>query len=136
MRKKLFIIGRVGFGLLYLGAAIFNWVMAIASPDTYRSFADHAYVGFYSEAWDKIVDPHLVPWIVILGFIEFGIAMLFFTRREYVRIGLGFGIIFTLVLAPFGEWTLLNLVLVMLQMLLLAYDLRAPKSGLRIVQNG
>jgi len=134
VRKKLFIVGRVGFGLLYLGAALFNWVMAIASPETFRSFTNDAYIDFYRDAWVKVVDPHLTLWIVVLGFVEFGLGILFFSKRGYVRVGLALGIIFTLVLAPSNHETLLNLVLVALQMLMLSYDLNSRQNRMRIAR--
>ena len=120
MRRKLFTIGRVGFGLLYLAAAIGNLVMAFTDPGVYRTFTEKTYLPFYETLWKRFVDPHLATWIVVLAALEFVLAGLLLTRRAYVRVGLAGGIIFTL----------LNLILVVAQMLLFAYDLRTRHSDM------
>jgi hypothetical protein len=122
--RNLFTIGRVGFGLLYLAAAIANLVMAFTDPELYRTFTEKTYIGFYETLWTKYVDPHLAAWIIALSAVEFVLAGLLLTRRAYVRVGLAGGIIFALLLAPSNSYTLLNLILVVAQMLLFAYDLR------------
>jgi hypothetical protein len=128
VRRKLFTIGRVGFGLLYLAAAIGNLVMAFADPEIYRTFTEKTYIPFYDTLWKRYVDPHLAIWIVVLAAVEFVLAGLLLTRRAYVRVGLAGGIIFTLLLVPSNPYTLLNLILVALQMLLFAYDVRTRHS--------
>ena len=128
MRRKLFTIGRVGFGLLYLAAGISNLVMAFTDPEVYRTFTEKTYLPFYDTLWKRYVDPHLAIWIVMLAALEFVLAGLLLTRRAYVRVGLAGGIIFTLLLVPSNPYTLLNLILVGLQMLLFAYDLRTRHS--------
>lgn len=128
MRRKLFTIGKVGFGLLYLAAAIGNLVMAFTDPEVYRTFTEKTYLPFYETLWKRFVDPHLATWIVVLAALEFVLAGLLLTRRAYVRVGLAGGIIFTLLLVPSNPFTLLNLILVGLQMLLFAYDLGTRHS--------
>jgi len=128
VRRKLFTIGRVGFGLLYLAAGISNLVMAFTDPEVYRTFTEKTYLPFYDTLWKRYVDPHLAIWIVMLAALEFVLAGLLLTRRAYVRVGLAGGIIFTLLLVPSNPYTLLNLILVGLQMLLFAYDLRTRHS--------
>jgi hypothetical protein len=128
VRRKLFFFGRVGFGLLYLAAAIANMVMAFSDPEIYRAFTEKTLIAYYDTFWTAHINPHLQAWIIALSAVEFVLAGLLLTRRAYVRLGLAGGIIFTLLLVPSNPWTLLNLILVVVQMLLFAYDLRARHS--------
>lgn len=130
MRRKLFTFGRVGFGLLYLAAAIANLVMAFSDPEIYRTFTEKTLVAYYHTFWTAHVDPHLQAWVIALSAVEFVLAGLLLTRRAYVRVGLAGGIVFTLLLVPSNPWTLLNLILVVAQMLLFAYDLRARQGSM------
>jgi hypothetical protein len=130
VRRQLFTFGRIGFGLLYLAAAIANVVMAFTDPEIYSTFTDETYIGFYDTLWTKYVDPHLAAWIVALSAVEFVLAGLLLTRRAHVRVGLAGGIVFTALLAPSNPWTRLNLILVVAQMLLFAYDLRARHGNM------
>jgi hypothetical protein len=130
VRRKLFFFGRVGFGLLYLAAAIANMVMAFSDPEIYRAFTEKTLIAYYDTFWTAHIDPHLQAWVIALSAADFVLAGLLLTRRAYVRLGLAGGIIFTLLLAPSNPWTLLNLILAGAQMLLFAYDLRARRGSM------
>jgi hypothetical protein len=119
------------FGIIYLGGAIANITLtALNSPQSYYSFADAALIPFYRQAWEILVIPNILLFIVLLIIFELFLGLLFITRRRLLKIALALGAIFCLGTVPFSLQVLsTNLPLGIIQLVLLFIKLRKPQTS-------
>lgn len=117
-------IVRIGFGFIYLAGAAVNAFLVLTQPQIYESFADMALIPLYRDLWQSLVVPYLGLWLALTIAFEVTTGILILSKGVRVKVGLGLGILFCLILVPFW-WqggALSNIVLAVVQALLLRYE--------------
>jgi len=92
---------RIGFGLLFLGAGIFNWYIALTEPASYLVYAETA-IPVYRDfilGWFK---ENLTIMILLIGIGQFSIGIGMFLKDGWVRAACIGVIVFLLAIAPLG----------------------------------
>lgn len=119
-------IAQIVFGILYLGGALANIILAVLnSPQSYHIFADEALIPFYREAWATLIIPNMVLFISLLVAYEIKLGLLFLTGRRFLKVALAGGALFCLGTVPFSLQVLsTNLPLGLIQVFLLWKELR------------
>jgi len=92
---------RIIFGIIYLLGAVTNITLAaVNGPESYHSFADASFFPWYLDAWQTIVVPYMLLFIVLTIAYEITMGLLFIINRKYMKIALIMGIIFCLGTTP------------------------------------
>lgn len=98
-----------GWGWFMLSMAGVNaWLAATGESQLYVEFAETAHLELYRDAWEALVEPHPLPWVVALVAFEAaaGAATLGDGRRRLA--GLWASALFVLALTPANAYTLGN----------------------------
>jgi hypothetical protein len=117
-------IVRIGIGFIYLAGAAVNAFLGLSQPQSYEPFADMTLVPLYRDLWQSLVVPYLGFWLALTIAFEVTTGILILSKGVRVKVGLGLGILFCLILVPFW-WqggALSNIVLAVVQAILLRYD--------------
>jgi hypothetical protein len=86
----------IGFGILYLIGAIFNFLYTLRHGDEfYGSFADNAVLAPAKYLIQKLVIPHARLFTILLIIFQLIVAFCILSRGEFVKPGLIAGAIFT-----------------------------------------
>ena len=117
---------RIVFGTIYLLGAVTNIVLpSINGVDSYHSFFDNTFIPFYLDAWEEIVVPNMLLFVILTVAFEITLGLLFIINRKYLKIALILGIIFCLGVMPVMiEAIYTNLPLAVIQVFLLWKELR------------
>ncbi len=111
----------IGFGLLYLVGAIFNFLYTLRHGDEfYGSFADKAMLVPSRQLIRKIVIPHARLFTGLLIAFELLVALSILSRGDLVEFGLLAGAIFcfSVVLASNVSGAIANLLMAVVQLFL------------------
>jgi hypothetical protein len=123
-------IARIIFGVLYLAGAVFNTIWPILNGvESYHDFFDATWIPFYLEAWEAIVIPNMLLFIILTVIFEVALGVLFIINRKYLKIALILGIIFCLGVMPvMVEAIYTNLPLAIIQAFLLWKETRRTST--------
>ena len=61
-------VGRLAFGAMFTGGAAIHVVIVLTGTETYRHFADTAFIPFVEQVWLSVFMPHAA----LLGLLLFG----------------------------------------------------------------
>lgn len=119
-------IARIIFGIIYLLGALTNILLSsINGVESYHSFPDYTFWPWYLYAWQKIVVPYMLLFIVLTVAYEITMGFLFIINRRYLRIALIMGIVFCLGTTPVMIQAIYtNIPLALLQAFMLWKELR------------
>lgn len=118
-----------GWGVFMLAMAGVNgWLAATGQADVYADFADAAYLDLYRDAWQTLVEPHPLPWVLALTAFEAAVGAATLTRGRARLVGLGASAAFVVALTPGNAFTLGNPLLAALPAYLLVRHLRAHRT--------
>ncbi len=116
-------IGRIGFGLGYLVAAIFNLIVTLRTHQIlWEFFLENAHLSFYKDILVNIIIPNGVLVIIITVIFEIILGVLVLNKLVLARIGLIFGIlwvIFLIPILPLGPEMFTNIIIAAVQVILL-----------------
>lgn len=115
-------IGRITFGLVYIVAAIFNFIYTRHNIQLLWDWLlEGGRISLIKEALQKHIIPNSTLIITLVVFFEFITGLLILTNGIYVKIGLALGLIWTLGLIPFfplGPVTAIDIFLLLIQLFL------------------
>ena len=115
-------VGRVVVGVMFTGGAAIHVAIVVTGTETYRHFADTAFIPFIKQAWLAVFMPHAALLGLLLAAFELAVGLLILAGPK-TRLGLVAAIVFHLGLMLFG-WGFWFWSVPMLAMLvaLLRYD--------------
>ena len=94
-------IGEIGFGVLFLIAAIFNLSYTLRhGQEFYGSFAANAWFGPYKTLIRTVVIPHATVFTILLIALLASLALMILTRGSLVKPALIAGAVFSLAAVP------------------------------------
>ena len=128
-------IARIIFGIIYLLGAVTNITLTVINgPESYHSFADNTFFPGYLDAWQTIVVPYMLLFIVLTVAYEITMGLLFTINRKYMKIALIMGIIFCLgTTSIMVEAIYTNVPLALIQVFLLWKELRRDATMKNII---
>ena len=116
-------IGRIGFGLGYLVAAIYNLTVTLRTHQLlWDYFLENAHFSFYKDILVNVIIPNGVLFIIFTIIFEIILGVLVLNKLILVKIGLVFGILWAIFLIPIlslGPEMLTNIILAAVQVILL-----------------
>ena len=116
-------VGRLAFGVMFTGGAAVHVAIVVTGTETYRHFADTAFIPFVKQAWLSVFMPHAALLGLLLAAFELAVGLLILAGGRKTALGLFAAIAFHLGLMLFG-WGFWFWSVPMLAMLvaLLRYD--------------
>jgi len=94
-------IARIIFGVLYLGGAVVNTTLPIVNGvESYHAFFDNTWIPLYLDAWESVVVPNMLLFIILTVAFETTLGLLFSINRKYLKLALIIGIVFCLGVMP------------------------------------
>lgn len=119
-------VARIIFGIIYLLGAATNITLAsINGVELYHDFADLAVFGWYYDAWQTIVVPYMLLFIILTIVYEITMGLLFIINRKFMKVALIMGIIFCLGTTPVMiQAVYINVALALIQGFLLWKEFR------------
>jgi hypothetical protein len=123
-------VGRLAFGLLFAGGSAVHVAIVVTGPETYRHFADTAFIPLVKQAWLTVFMPHAALLGLLLAAFELTVGLLILAGGRKTTLGLLAAIAFHLGLMLFG-WGFWFWSVPMLAMLvaLLGYDFGNAMGG-------
>ena len=95
------------WGSFMLAMAAVNGALAAAGrSQVYVEFVTEAYLDVYRRAWDALVAPHPLPWVLALVAFEAAIGWATLRSGRLRVIGLAGSAAFVVALTPAGPYTL------------------------------
>jgi hypothetical protein len=115
--------GRLAFGVLFAGGAAVHVAIVVTGTETYRRFADTAFIPFVKQTWQSTFMPNAAVFGLLLATFELTVGLLILAGGRQTTLGLLAAIAFHLGLMLFG-WGFWFWSIPMLAMLvaLLRYD--------------
>ena len=95
-------LGRLVFGGMFTGGAAIHLAIVISGTETYRHFADTAFIPFVKQAWLSVFMPHAALFGLLLAALELAVGLLILAGGHKTTIGLLAAIVFHLGLMLFG----------------------------------
>jgi hypothetical protein len=121
-----------GWGVFMLAMAGVNgWLAVTGRADVYAQFADGAYLDLYRNAWQSLVEPHPLPWVLALTAFEAAAGAATLASGRARLLGLGAATVFIVALTPGNADTLVNPLLAVLPAYLFARHLLARREAMR-----
>jgi hypothetical protein len=115
--------GRIGFGLGYLIAALFNLIFTLRAPQPlWDFFLKNAHLSLYNDILTNIIIPNGALFIILTFVFEIITGLLIINKLLISRIGLILGVlwvVFLIPMLPLGPEMLTNIILAVLQLILL-----------------
>lgn len=94
-------VARIILGIVYFLGAATNIILAsVLGLDSYHAFADGSFFGWYYDAWQTIVVPYMLLFIILTVAYEIAMGLLFVINRKYMKVALIMGIVFCLGTTP------------------------------------
>jgi hypothetical protein len=119
-------IGRILFGIIYIVAAIFNFVFTMQNAQLLWNYlVNEGQVGLLKIILQNYIIPNSKIIITIVILFELTSGILILNKGLYTKIGLTMGVMWTLGLIPFfplGPPTVVNIVLLIIQVYLLRFE--------------
>ena len=129
-------VGRVVFGVMFAGGSAVHVAIVVTGTETYRHFADTAFIPFVKQAWLSVLMPHAALLGLLLAAFELAVGLLILAGGRKTALGLLAALAFHLGLMLLG-WGFWFWSIPMLAMLvaLLRYDfgnaMRPPRFTLQ-----
>ena len=95
-------VGRVVVGVMFTGGAAIHVAIVVTGTETYRHFADTAFIPFIKQAWLSVFMPHAALLGLLLAAFELAVGLLILAGGPKTRLGLLSAIVFHLGLMLFG----------------------------------
>jgi hypothetical protein len=95
-------VGRLAFGVMFTGGAAIHVAIVITGTDTYRYFADTAFIPFVKQAWLSVFVPQAALLGLLLAAFELAVGLLILAGGPKTRLGLFAAMAFHLGLMLFG----------------------------------
>ena len=115
--------GRIGFGLGYLVAALFNLIVTLRTPQPlWDFFLENAHLSFYKDILINVIIPNGTLFIIFTAIFEIVLGVLILNKLLIARIGLVLGVlwvIFLIPILPLGPEMLTNIILAAVQVILI-----------------
>lgn len=119
-----------GWGVFMLAMAGVNgWLAATGQAHVYAEFAETASLDLYRDAWQTLVEPHPLPWVLALIVFEATAGAATLTRARARLLGLGAAVVFIVALTPGSAYTLANPLLAALPAYLFVRYVRADRDA-------
>lgn len=130
-------VGRRAFGVMFAGGAAVHVAIVVTGTETYRHFADTAFIPFVKQAWLSVFMPHAALFGLLLAAFELTVALLILAGGQKTALGLLAALAFHLALMLFG-WGFWFWSIPMLAMLvpLLRYDFGSTIGPRRFTLRG
>jgi hypothetical protein len=101
---------------------------ATGEADVYVEFADEAYLQLYRDAWETLVEPHPLPWVLALTAFEASIGIATLRPGRARLVALAASAVFIAALTPGNAYTLGNQLLAALPAYLCVRQWRAGQQ--------
>jgi hypothetical protein len=95
-------VGRLAFGVMFAGGAAVHVAIVVTGTETYRHFADTAFIPFVRQAWLSVFMPHAALFGLLLAAFELAVGLLILAGARKTTIGLVAAVAFHLGLMLFG----------------------------------
>jgi hypothetical protein len=95
-------IGRVGVGVLYIGAGAAVNTFFLVRGDDYAKFAAGSYIPFVRDTWNSVVVPNHEAWISLLVAFELAVGVLALLGGRRSQLAYAAAIAFHVALVSFG----------------------------------
>jgi hypothetical protein len=95
-------IGRILASLMFLGGSVIHFVLALVSPQSYANFGKTALIPTLSQAWDSIVMPNTVLFVLLLAAFELTTGILLLTKGRFAKTAAVCSLLFNLFLITLG----------------------------------
>ena len=69
-------VGRLVFGVMFTGGAAIHVAIVVTGTETYRHFADTAFIPFVKQAWLSVFMPHAELLGLLLAAFELAVGLL------------------------------------------------------------
>lgn len=112
-------------------AGVNGWLAATGRAEVYAQFADDAYLELYRGAWQTLVEPHPLPWVLALTAFEAAVGVATLASGRVRLFGLGAATVFIVALTPGNADTLANPLLASLPAYLFARHVLARREAMR-----
>lgn len=130
-------VGRLAFGVMFTGGAAVHVAIVVTGTETYRHFADTAFIPFVKQAWVSVFMPHAALLGLLLAAFELAVGLLILAGGPKTRLGLVAALVFHLGLMLFGWgfwfWSVPMLALLVTQ---LRYDFGNAMRSRRFTLQG
>ena len=94
--------GRIGFGVFYLISSFANFFLTIHNTEfLWIVCLENVRFSIYRDFLELIVIPNEKIIILLIVVLELTMAMLLFSKKIFVKIGLSLGIIWVILISPF-----------------------------------
>lgn len=129
--------GRLALGVLFISMAVgVNVVFVLAAPDAFVDLGTSApLLSPWGWVFEHVVAKAPAVFGLLVASYEVTIGLMMMKGRKWGSLGLVGGIVFLLVIAPLGPWTVPNLIMATALGAILLRDPRPP-SNLRGVASG
>jgi hypothetical protein len=94
--------GRLAVGIMFTGGCAIHIAIVVTGTETYRHFADTAFIPFVKQAWLSIFMPHAAVLGLLLAAFELAVGVLVLAGGRKTRFGLLAAVAFHLALMLFG----------------------------------
>ena len=81
-------VGRLAFGVMFTGGAAIHVAIVVTGTETYRHFADTAFIPFVKQAWLSVFMPHAALLGLLLAAFELAVGLLILAGGPKTRLGL------------------------------------------------
>ena len=81
-------VGRLAFGVMFAGGAAVHVAIVVTGTETYRHFADTAFIPFVKQAWVSVFMPHAALLGLLLAAFELAVGLLILAGGPKTRLGL------------------------------------------------
>lgn len=95
-------IGRIISSLMFLGGSVLHFVFAMTNPQAYRVFGQAALIPGMTEAWNSIIMPNIVFFILVLSAFELTCGILLLTKGRLAKTAVVLSLLFNLFLITLG----------------------------------
>jgi hypothetical protein len=95
-------VGRLAVGVMFAGGSAVHLAIVVTGTETYRQFADTAFLPFVRQAWLSVFMPHAAVLGLLLAAFELTVGLLILAGGRNTRLGLLAALAFHLGLMLFG----------------------------------
>jgi hypothetical protein len=131
------VAGRLVLGIFFIIMAVgVNVVLVLAAPDAFADLGTSApLLSPWGWVFEHVVARAPAAFGLLVASYQVTMGLMMMKGRQWGSLGLAGGIVFLLVIAPLGPWTVSNLIMAAALGAILLRDLRPPAS-LRGVSSG
>jgi uncharacterized membrane protein YphA (DoxX/SURF4 family) len=113
-------IGRILWGLVFVGSGVFNTTVMLPNPGFYRDFADLTFLPFYRSLLLQVALPNATLISALVVVFELAVGVMVLSKGKFVRWGLICSGLWCLFVWPaMGWYTLVSPLLLIIPWLLM-----------------